>query len=86
MAESSVISFDSNKYPSLGQMFKEVNIMTQILIKNDYEVLFRYEDCGIYCLEYCYSRSEGLGTPSFEVCTPEEIELLCRYRQPDDED
>lgn len=80
MAESSHISFDSDKYSTLDEMYKEVSILTQILIKNDYEVLFRYEDCGIYVLEYCHSRFAELGTPSFEVCTLEELELLSEYR------
>ena len=78
--DSRTISFDQSKYHSLDEMYKDVSDLTRILVTNDYEVLFRYEDCGIYVLEYCYSRDARLGTDCFETLTDDEQAMLQEYR------
>ena len=82
------IAFDKDKYPSVEEMFDDISVMTQILIKNEYEVLLRYEDCGIYVLEYCDSRDSRLGGDRFTTVTEDEYEVLqdYRYQHSDDPD
>lgn len=85
---SRYITFDSHKYPDLNEMFKDVSAMMQTLIRNDYEVLFRYDDCNIYILEYCDSCHNYLGGDRFETVTEDEYEMLqdYRYQHSDDPD
>ena len=85
---SRYITFDSHKYPDLNEMFKDVSAVMQTLIRNDYEVLFRYDDCNIYVLEYCDSRDSRLGGEYFVTVNDEEYEMLqdYRYHKTDDPD
>lgn len=53
------ITFDLyEKYESEADLFNDVMKVMQILIRNGYECAFRYDDCGIYVLEFG-SRIEG---------------------------
>lgn len=50
--------FDRNQYSSDTDFWDDVSTMIQILIRNEYVVSFRYEDCSFYRLEYEYDDEE----------------------------
>ena len=69
------VAFDLNNYENEMEMMVDiVNVMTA-LVHNGYEVLFRYEDCGIYVVEFLPS-DYSLGENRFMVVTPEEEEEI----------
>lgn len=46
------ISFDLEKYKSKNEMFDAIGALLQILTDNRYVCSVRYEDCGIYVVEF----------------------------------
>ena len=76
------VSFDRERYENLEDMYKDVAKLTEILVRNEYQVRFYYEDVGIYILEYAddpasYAR---YGTENWLLCEPEEIDMVLDYR------
>ena len=77
MIERKYIAFDLRKYESEEAMWKDISTMTKILIKQDYEVLIKYEDCDVYILEYAYNDSiTGYGADRYKLVTQEEEEKI----------
>lgn len=76
------ISFDSTKYNTLEDMYKDVAKLTEILVRCDYQVRFYYDDVGIYILEYADDPMSAAryGTASWLLCDPEEFDLVLDYR------
>lgn len=76
------ISFDSTKYNTLEDMYKDVAKLTEILVRCDYQVRFYYDDVGIYILEYADDPTYAAryGTASWLLCDPEEFDLILDYR------
>lgn len=56
------ISFSLDKYESKDEMYEDIAKAMDILTRNDYQCAFRYEDCGVYILEFDYDNAE-FGTP-----------------------
>lgn len=55
MAESikpNSMSFDIDNYKNAEDMWKDIGKFLQILIHNDNIAVVRYDDCGIYVVEY----------------------------------
>lgn len=46
------ISFDLEKYKSKNEMFGAIGALLQILTDNRYVCSVRYEDCGVYRVEF----------------------------------
>lgn len=57
-AEKYIIFDLSDKYESEADLFDDVVKVMKILIHNGYEWALRYEDCGLYILEFD-SRTDG---------------------------
>ena len=76
------ISFDSEKYEKLEDMYKDVAKLTEILVRCDYQVRFYYDDVGIYILEYADDPMSAAryGTATWLLCNPEEFDLVLDYR------
>lgn len=75
MEKPRYMSFDIKNYDSELTMMVEVGNVLAALVRNDYECLFRYEDCGIYVLEYA-DKDRSLGSPYFAYITEDdELEL-----------
>ena len=76
------ISFDSTKYNTLEDMYKDVAKLTEILVRCDYQVRFYYDDVGIYILEYADDPMSAAryGTATWLLCNPEEFDLVLDYR------
>ena len=69
------MSFDIRNYKNEQAMMADISTVMATLVRNDYECLFYYDDCGIYVLQYANHNRE-LGTPYFEYMTEdEEFEL-----------
>lgn len=69
------MSFDIKNYDSELTMMVEIGNVLAALVRNDYECLFRYEDCGIYVLEFA-DKDRSLGSPHFAYITEDdELEL-----------
>lgn len=49
------ITFDISNYEDHCDMFADVAAMFRIMVANGYVCSFRYDDCGIYVLEYDYN-------------------------------
>lgn len=65
------MSFDIKNYDSELTMMVEVGNVLAALVRNDYECLFRYEDCGIYVLEFA-DKDRSLGSPYFAYITEDD--------------
>ena len=74
------ISFDKEKYKNEELMWADIVDVSRILIKQDYEVLIRYEDCGVYILEYAYDPDKVPGCDMFMVVTYEEADMIENLR------
>jgi len=79
------IAFDSKKYDNEIEFWANINGMMRILTKAGYDVFFRYEDCGIYIIEYEYSNPE-LRDFNHEWIREDEKEMLWSYRNRDTEE
>ena len=74
------ISFDSEKYENEELMWADIVNVSRILIRQNYEVLIRYEDCGVYILEYAYDPNELPGCDMFMCVTPDEADMIETHR------
>lgn len=74
------IAFDRSKYRSDEEFELAIATLLLQLTKNDYEVLFKYEDCGIYVVDYCYNpyMPELVADRYMLVTSEEEEDLLVR--------
>lgn len=69
--------FDKDNYKTKEELFIAIGNAVKMLIELEYECLVRYEDVGIYILEYCYNRlTLGGSCDRFIVATAEEEEQL----------
>lgn len=48
------ITFDIARYANEEEFWADISKTIQILTTNSYDIQFRYEDCGIYVLNYDY--------------------------------
>ena len=81
------ISFDSEKYKNDDLMWDDIFSVSKVLIKQDYQVLIRYEDCGVYILEYAYEPNKLPGCDMFMCVTPDEADMIDMHRMnPNTED
>lgn len=69
------IAFELKNYESEQMMMLEVGSVMSALVRNNYECLFRYEDCGIFVLEFL-SGDKSLGADRFMVVSAEEEEMV----------
>lgn len=67
------IAFDSENYEDIDDMWYEIKDTEKMLLKNEYEVLLRYDDVGIYILEFDHDNPE-LGGAMAHWLTPEQFE------------
>lgn len=76
------VSFNRERYENLEDMYKDVAKLTEILVRNEYQVRFYYEDVGIYILEYADDPTSAAryGTENWLLCEPEEIDMVLDYR------
>lgn len=80
------IAFDAREYDDLDDMWYDVRSVIAVLVKNNYEVLIRYEDAGIYILEYS-STHQDLGTPVAYWLSPDDYyDYLCSKENDSEED
>ena len=63
MSENKIV-ICNDKYKEPEDFWIDVVKIIDTLTKQDYEVLFRYEDCGIYTVEFAYDPSV---VPEFEA-------------------
>lgn len=73
------ITFELKNYESEQMMMLEVGSVMSALVRNDYECLFRYEDCGIYILEFL-DGDKSLGADRFIVVSADEEEMIINSR------
>ena len=79
------ISFDINEYDgSYSRLFEDVAKICEILTRNGYEISFRYDDCGIYVLDFNYE-DEAFGTPKVYWLDPDQVECLFTEHYIDEE-
>ena len=64
-------------------MMTDVSNVLKALTKNEYKCVFRYEDCGVYVLEFGYE-DETLEDPSLEWIDLDELYKYI-YENTDDE-
>ena len=75
MREAPYMTFDVKNYTSEQLMMVDVGMVMAAQTRNGYECLFRYDDCGIYVLEFL-NRDKSLGADRFMVVSPEEEEMV----------
>lgn len=76
------ITFDREKYDSEADFWADITTMIKVLTNNDYEVLFRLDDCSIYVLEFAYDSNHvpEFGEDRFMLVTEEEEEAIIDAR------
>lgn len=52
------ITISEEKYPTKEEFLEAIAHILKILTDNDYVCVFRYEDFGIYAIEYDYKDSD----------------------------
>lgn len=73
------IVLDSNEIKP-KEFWKDVSELIRILSKYNYDVLVRYDDCGVYIIEYCVNPKMEFGNERFEKISEEEYEKLINNR------
>lgn len=79
------IAFDSDKYKTEEAFWKDIVSVIQVLLRQEYIVVFKEEDCGVYIIEFDYS-DEAYGTPLPYWMTPDKYERLCYLDEADEEE
>lgn len=76
------------KYKTDGEFWCEVAQLICILTKQEYQVLFRYEDCGVYVIDIAYDpHKEDFGDDRFmKVTAEEEEDILWKRKKYDNEE
>lgn len=69
------IEFSLEFYESKDEMFIDISKVMDILTKNEYQCAFKYEDCGVYVLEFGYN-NEKFGSPMIHWLDSEQEECL----------
>lgn len=69
------IAFDRNKYKSAEDFQKDVGVMMDTLTKQGYMCSFRYEDVGIFMLEFDHDNPE-FGSPMIYWLDCEQADCL----------
>lgn len=69
------ISFNIDNYKGEEDLFNDVARLMRVLIKNDYQCSFRYEDVGIYVLDYGYGNPD-FGAPMIYWLEPDQVDCL----------
>ncbi len=79
------ISFDIEKYGGdKDQMWAAISSVLKVLVDQEYVATVRYDDVGIYVIEFDYD-DEAMGTPYPYWITPDEYEdFLCSKHEDDD--
>ena len=78
------ISFCLDDYSNLETMFNDIGKTLDILTKNKYQCSFRYDDVGVYILEFDYDDPE-FGSPMIYWLNNEQLECLYSPRYIDEE-
>jgi len=79
------VSFDASKYKTEEELWKDMTALIQILLRQEYIVVFQEEDCGVYIIEFDYA-DESYGTPFPYWMTPDKYERLCCLDEDDEDD
>lgn len=58
------IAFNKTSYDNDYDFWKAIADQLRLLVENNYEIAFRYDDCGIYILEFDHDRRLGFGNPT----------------------
>lgn len=69
------ISLDSNKYDSMEEFFEDISTLMRILTKNEYQCAFKYDDAGIYILEFD-NDNPTYGSPNIYWLDEEQLDCL----------
>lgn len=85
LREAPYMIFDVKNYTSEQLMMVDVGMVMAAQARNGYECLFRYEDCGIYALEFL-NGDKSLGADRFMVVSAEEEEMVYDSRDNDFEE
>lgn len=79
------IAFNLEDYDNdKAKLFSDVGRMLEILTTNGYQCAFRYDDAGIYLLDYDSDNPE-MGTPMIYWLDEEQLECLFTSRYIDDD-
>lgn len=79
-----MITFCIDDYPSREDMFYAVGKTLDVLTHNGYECSFKYDDVGVYILEFNYDDPE-FGSPMIYWLDDEQLECLYSPRYIDEE-
>lgn len=80
MMEYKHMVLNINDYADDSEFWKDVSDIMRVLTKQNYDVLFRYEDCGIYIVQYAVNPSMEYGDERFELISQSEYEKLIERR------
>ena len=81
------ITLCMDKYKTEGDFWVTVSQLIHILTEQDYQVLFRYDDCGVYVIEIAHDQHKyDFGSDRFMKVTAEEEEDILWNREKHDEE
>lgn len=71
--------FDSQRYDSDSDLWENIKIFCRSLIRDGYDVLVRYEDAGVYVVEFDHSDPD-LANSLLMWVSPEEADVILDNR------
>lgn len=76
------ITIKRDNYANEEAFKQSVSEIMCALIKNNYAVCFRYDDCDRYVIEYVYDyHFEDLGSSRFMLVSEDEMEYILQQRK-----
>lgn len=75
--ETNSFAIDKSIYKDEGEFWRDVSNLIRIFTKQEYEVLFRYEDCDVFIIEAAYDpHKNDYGADRFMLVSAEEAEKI----------
>lgn len=77
MQRQIIMNIDS--YTTETEFWNDVKDLMKMLSHNNYEILFKYEDCGNYCIEFS-TRDRSLGEEIAVWVDAEDYEMMINQK------
>ena len=69
------IVIERKNYDNDNEFWSAVSMFLRLLTENDYIATFKYEDCGVYVIEFSY-KDQSMGAEYPYWLTPEQYEQI----------
>lgn len=72
-----------NDYQEDSDFWEDISKLTDVLTKHGYDVLFKYDDVGVYTIDYAYNpeKNAEFGAERFMEITQQQQEKILAERE-----